>query len=69
MGRTIKDKPLVKKTISKRTGRAQVTGQKKNLECSASYPLGFGLAVAGLIRPTGVPDAKSEMVWKIPVFF
>lgn len=65
MGRTNKDKPLVKKTISKRTGQVQVTGHKKNLASSASYPLNFGLAVAGLISPAGVPDAKSEMVGKM----
>ncbi|CAL1173681.1 unnamed protein product [Cladocopium goreaui] len=39
---------LVKKTINKRTGEAQVTGQKGGLAKSANYPLQFGLAVAGL---------------------
>ena len=45
---------LVKHTISK-DGRRQVTGQKKNLEISANYPIQFGLAVAGLIAPYGSP--------------
>ena len=50
----------MKKTINKQTGEAQVTGQKGSLAKSANYPLQFGLAVAGLVRPTGYPLANPE---------
>ena len=51
---------LVKKTVSKR-GRKGVTGQKRSLQMSANYPLSFGLAVANLIAPTGVPHQQPEL--------
>ena len=51
---------MVKKTVSKR-GRKGVTGQKRSLQMSANYPLSFGLAVANLIAPTGVPDQQPEL--------
>ena len=45
-------KDLVKKTISK-GGKKQVTGISKALKESASYPPGFGYALAALMEPQG----------------
>ena len=39
-----------------------VTGEKRCLQQSASYPLQFGLAIAALISPHGVPPATPERV-------
>ena len=41
--------------MNKKTGKVQVTGNKKQLEVSASYPVSFGLAVAALVHPHGEP--------------
>lgn len=54
-------KPLVKKSINKRSGKVQVTGNKKLLSRSANYPLNFGLAIASLVDPAGEPAASPEI--------
>ncbi|CAK9084479.1 unnamed protein product [Durusdinium trenchii] len=54
-------KALVKKSVNKRTGQVQVTGQKRMLEASAHYPVSFGLAVAGLINPVGAPAPRPDI--------
>ena len=61
-------KALVKKSVNKRTGQVQVTGQKRMLEASAHYPVSFGLAVAGLINPVGAPAPRpaSRLIRECP---
>ncbi|CAL1156536.1 unnamed protein product [Cladocopium goreaui] len=55
-------KPLVKKTISKSSGKVTVTGDKRCLQQSANYPLSFGLAIAGLVSPRGAaPSVKPDI--------
>ena len=51
---------LVTHSINKKIGKRQVTGNKTNLSKSAEYPVQFGLAVAALIGPHGVPESTPE---------
>eukprot|EP00435_Cladocopium_sp_Y103_P073051 s121_g42.t1 len=57
---THKGAPLVKKTISK-SGKQQVTGIRGALRESASYPAGFGFALAALIEPEGSPAQSLDL--------
>ena len=59
--RTQKRTALVKKTISK-SGKKQVTGIRGALRESASYPPGFGFALAALIQPKGCPAQSLDRV-------
>lgn len=50
----------MKKTISK-SGKQQVTGIRGALRESASYPAGFGFALAALIEPEGSPAQSLDL--------
>ena len=52
-------KLLVKRTLS-RNGRPQVTGIPAHLRESASYPSGFGFAIAALIQLHGKPSRSLD---------
>ena len=61
----IHGKPNLVKVHKSKQGKLSITGNSKRLKESAHYPLGFGLALAGLISPDGPPNPSFDRCCKI----